>query len=53
LLSINHFENVFLALYTKFRFTKNIEITLEANPCDITRENLKAWENLGINRISI
>jgi oxygen-independent coproporphyrinogen-3 oxidase len=29
------------------------EITLEANPDDITLENLEAWENAGVNRLSI
>ena len=29
------------------------EITLEANPQDITRENLMCWQKLGINRLSL
>ena len=29
------------------------EITLEANPQDITRENLTCWRTLGINRLSL
>lgn len=29
------------------------EITLETNPEDLTLENLLAWKNLGINRLSI
>jgi oxygen-independent coproporphyrinogen-3 oxidase len=29
------------------------EITLEANPDDITREKLVAWKDIGINRLSI
>lgn len=29
------------------------EVTLEANPDDITQEKLKAWKSLGINRLSI
>jgi len=32
---------------------KNIEITLEANPEDITEEKIKNYKNLGINRISL
>jgi len=32
---------------------KNIEITLEANPDDVTPENLLAWKENGINRLSI
>mgnify|MGYP003924155103 CR=1 FL=1 len=30
-----------------------VEITLEANPEDITRENLLFWRDLGINRLSL
>ena len=30
-----------------------VEITLEANPQDITRENLSCWRALGINRLSL
>ena len=30
-----------------------VELTLEANPEDVTQANLTAWKNLGINRISL
>ena len=30
-----------------------VEITLEANPQDVTREKLHAWQTLGINRLSL
>ena len=32
---------------------KEIEITLEANPGDITEEKARAWREMGINRLSI
>jgi oxygen-independent coproporphyrinogen-3 oxidase len=32
---------------------KNAEITLEANPDDITKEKLIRWKEIGINRLSI
>lgn len=32
---------------------KEIEITLEANPGDITQEKARAWREMGINRLSI
>ena len=32
---------------------KEIEITLEANPGDITAEKARAWREMGINRLSI
>jgi len=36
-----------------FTVTNDAEITLEANPDDITEEKLLAWKELGINRLSI
>ncbi len=35
------------------RCQKNAEVTLEANPDDITTESLRIWRDLGFNRISI
>ena len=32
---------------------EEIEITLEANPGDITEEKVRAWREMGINRLSI
>lgn len=40
-------------LFKNYSVAANTEITLEANPDDITAEKLKAWKNLGINRLSI
>lgn len=31
----------------------NAEISLEANPCNISDENLKVWKALGFNRLSL
>lgn len=42
-------ENIFQSLH----WQENPEITLEANPEDITKENLQAWHSIGINRISM
>ena len=41
------------ALRSKFLFTENAEITLEANPDDITPEKLKQWKQAGVNRLSV
>ena len=38
---------------TKYLFNRDAEITLEANPDDITTENVKQWKAAGINRLSI
>ena len=37
----------------EFSLEKNIEITLEANPDDISKEKLLRWKDIGINRLSI
>jgi oxygen-independent coproporphyrinogen-3 oxidase len=36
-----------------FRIAGDVEVTLEANPDDITTEKLMAWKASGINRLSI
>ena len=36
-----------------YAISQNAEITLEANPDDITKEKLAAWKTAGINRLSI
>lgn len=36
-----------------FIVAENAEITLEANPDDITEDILKGWKEIGINRLSI
>jgi len=43
---ISHGENYTL-------LAPHAEVTLEANPEDITRENLNLWKSVGINRLSI
>lgn len=44
---------IFEALNKNFNIPKNIEITLEANPDDISAEKLLLWKQFGINRLSI
>ena len=36
-----------------FHFARDTEITIEANPCDLTREKTKALGELGFNRVSL
>ena len=38
---------------TGFAFTKNMEVSLEANPETVTVERANAWIKAGINRVSI
>ena len=40
-------------LKSLFTVVDDVEITLEANPDDITEEKLEGWKSVGINRLSI
>ena len=53
ILSIDELKMIFDALHNRFVFVDDIEITLEANPDDITDIKLKEWLSLGINRLSV
>jgi oxygen-independent coproporphyrinogen III oxidase len=46
-------NSILSALDQQFQVTANAEITLEANPDDINKENLEGWKSAGINRLSI
>ena len=53
ILNADDLKQIFGALHERFVFADDIEITLEANPDDITDENLKDWKLLGVNRLSV
>jgi oxygen-independent coproporphyrinogen III oxidase len=53
ILSIDDLKIIFEALQNRFVFADDIEITLEANPDDITGLKLKEWKTPGINRLSV
>lgn len=53
ILKENELQKILQALQKKFWFEKDIEITLETTPKNLTKENIFSWEKLGINRISI
>lgn len=46
-------QHIILRLLERFEIEKSAEITLEANPDDITLEKLAEWKEMGINRLSI
>ncbi len=52
-LAPKYIQEIIFSLQAKFIFSQNIEITLEANPWDITKEKIEAWVSLGINRFSL
>ncbi len=53
IVSINDITMILAALASKFDITKDAEITLEANPDDISAEKLQLWKKAGINRLSV
>ncbi len=53
LLSRNHLNFILKELHKIFIIDDSAEITLEANPDDISIEKLSEWKEAGINRLSI
>jgi oxygen-independent coproporphyrinogen-3 oxidase len=53
LLTLEQVQSILLALKKNFVVKDDTEITLEANPDDITEEKLVEWKAIGINRLSI
>lgn len=53
LLSPDDLNRIFVSLASNFVWNSDTEITIEANPDDVTPELLKTWLLLGINRLSI
>lgn len=52
ILDKNDLESIIFEMNNKFSFEKNIEITLETTPQNITLNNINTWEKIWINRIS-
>lgn len=53
LLPSDSIQKILEALYKYFPIEEKIEMTLEANPDDITKEKAREWKDIGINRFSI
>ena len=53
ILSIVELEKILQTIYSTYRISTSPEITLEANPDDITAEKLSQWKQIGITRFSI
>lgn len=53
LLSNDEIQLITEQLHRYFNIANDAEITLEANPDDITNEKLSSWKQTGINRLSI
>lgn len=53
LLSISEIQLLLSTVFQHYKVATNAEITLEANPDDISLGKLKEWRDAGINRLSI
>ena len=53
LLNNEELKIIFESLNNRYSWSKNIEVTLEANPDDINEVSLNQWHRAGINRLSI
>jgi oxygen-independent coproporphyrinogen III oxidase len=53
LLNVAELNSIIQTLQKKFTIATNAELTLEANPDDITANNLQQWKAAGINRLSV
>ncbi|MFN5415729.1 MAG: radical SAM family heme chaperone HemW [Flavobacteriia bacterium] len=53
LLKSEEIKEFLIIINSKYELSDDVEITLEANPDDISTDNVKEWVNLGINRLSI
>ncbi len=53
ILHTSQLAQLFQAIYSTFAVSHKAEITLEANPEDLSKENILFWKNVGVNRLSI
>lgn len=53
ILASTEIENILTSIHTLFEINSYPEITMEANPDDLSMEKLKGLKKLGINRLSI
>jgi oxygen-independent coproporphyrinogen-3 oxidase len=51
--AIQYLARIFAALRERYAITSDAEITLEANPEDVSEEAIEAWRALGVNRLSV
>lgn len=53
LLSSEELKQIFETIYSNYKISENPEITLEANPDDLSKEQILKFSNSQINRLSI
>lgn len=53
ILTIEELEQILSAIHSNYDTSNLAEVTLEANPDDITTNQVQEWKEIGINRLSI
>ena len=53
ILAVSELKELLEAIKSLFSCAHGIEVTLEANPDDITLDGLNSWYDIGINRLSV
>lgn len=53
LLTEEELSELLNSVYSAFSLDKNIEITLEVNPENVSEKNAFSWKKIGVNRLSI
>ncbi len=53
ILEERHLEKIFKSLKQNYKFSENIEITMETTPEEISLEKLNLWQKFSVNRLSI
>ncbi|MEA2490926.1 MAG: oxygen-independent coproporphyrinogen oxidase, partial [Acidobacteriota bacterium] len=51
--SLENLSRIFASIHDRFTLAADAEVSMEANPEDVTPEALEAWRALGVNRLSI
>lgn len=50
---VNYIGQILNQIADNYRLSERIEVSLEANPDDISKQSLDQWKDLGINRFSL
>ena len=53
MLTVEQVGTILEGIRAYFAVDRDAEITLEANPSDVTEERLRGWRDLGVNRLSM
>ena len=52
-IDVENLEKIINKINSNFKISKEIEITMEINPEDVTDKKALLWKNIGINRCSV